>query len=108
MNIEDKIKLKLEALRLDRVKRVAKEDLLEAKLKVLNDKNEQRRRFILGDTLTEEMQINPKAKAWVLRLLDTKLIRDRDRALFQLPAKTASVVNETSDAASSKTDLGAL
>ena len=57
-------------------------------------KRETRRKMLIGEALREAATNDPKLKTLMDGLLDAALNKDRDRELFDLPARSARSASE--------------
>ena len=57
-------------------------------------KRETRRKMLIGEALREAAKNDPKLKTLMDGLLDAALNKDRDRELFDLPARSARSASE--------------
>ncbi len=63
---------------------------LKARSRTESRKAETRRKILIGAVVMQEMGTRAEINAWVGKLLDQRLIKDRDRALFGLQPVSAS------------------
>ena len=69
---------------------------LDAKIKVLQEKevakkskDDDRRKFLIGETILRLIEDGELSQSWLDKALDQSLSRKNDRALFGLPEKNA-------------------
>jgi len=77
---------KMDALRTRRAQIDAELQLMEARAKLTARKDDTRRKILAGAVLLEEMRRKPQLDEWMRKLLNQRLVRPRDRALFGLDA----------------------
>lgn len=79
---------RLEALRTRRAQIEAELSRLEAKLKADNRKADTRKKILVGAVVLGEAANRPEIDRWLRKLLEQRLTKDRDRALFGLGPMT--------------------
>lgn len=57
---------------------------LRARSRTENRKADTRRKILIGAVVMQEMEARPEIDGWIRKLLDQRLTKDRDRALFGL------------------------
>jgi len=57
---------------------------IDARAKTAKRKAETRRKILIGAVILQEMALRPDFDAWVYKLLEKRLTKDRDRQLFGL------------------------
>lgn len=75
---------RVEALRSKRAQIDAQLAQLAARERSESRKVDTRRKILIGAVVLQEMENRPEINAWIRRLLDERLVKDRDRALFGL------------------------
>ena len=75
---------RIEAIRAKRAQMDAELARLEGRVRSETRKLDTRRKILIGAVVMQEMESQPDIDAWIRKLLNERLLKNRDRVLFDL------------------------